>query len=114
MGGVGYTLPMIRMGSVSKRFPGTEVDVLKGVDLAVSKGDFVSIVGRSGSGKTTLLNLVGALDGSFKGSITVADTTLGSLDDVQASAFRSRTVGFVFQAYHLLEHLNTSFIHVPK
>ncbi|MGD9253455.1 MAG: ABC transporter ATP-binding protein [Holophagae bacterium] len=96
---------MIRVESVNKRYPGAEVDVLKGVDLEVNEGDFVSIVGRSGSGKTTLLNLVGALDGSFEGSITVADTKLGSLDDTAASLFRSRAVGFVFQAYHLLEHL---------
>jgi putative ABC transport system ATP-binding protein len=96
---------MIRVESVSKRYPGAEVDVLRDVHFEVEEGDFVSIVGRSGSGKTTLLNLVGALDGSFDGSITVADTKLGALDDAAASAFRNRTVGFVFQAYHLLEHL---------
>ncbi len=96
---------MIRMEGVTKRYPGAEVDVLRRVDLEVAEGDFVSIIGRSGSGKTTLLNLVGGLDSAFEGAVTVAGCRMGRLDDGEASAFRNRTVGFVFQGYHLLEHM---------
>jgi putative ABC transport system ATP-binding protein len=97
---------MIRLEGVSKRYPGAEIDVLSGIDLAVGEGEFVSIVGRSGSGKTTLLNLIGGLDGAFSGAVAVGGSDLGSLDDGALSAIRSRKIGFVFQSYHLLEHLN--------
>jgi ABC-type lipoprotein export system ATPase subunit len=96
---------MIRLEGVTKRYPGAEVDVLRGVDLEVTEGEFVSVVGRSGSGKTTLLNLIGGLDSVFDGDVTVAGRSLRSLDDRSASTFRNRTVGFVFQGYHLLDHM---------
>ena len=96
---------MIRLENVRKRYPGADIDVLAGVDLAIEAGEFVSIVGRSGSGKTTLLNLVGGLDRSYDGVIEIDGTDLRSFGDVEVSEFRNRTVGHVFQAYHLLDHL---------
>jgi ABC-type lipoprotein export system ATPase subunit len=96
---------VIRLEQVRKRYPGADIDVLRGVDLEVGAGEFVSIVGRSGSGKTTLLNLIGGLDSSFEGSVEVDGRALQGLQDDEIAAFRNRRVGFVFQAYHLLDHL---------
>jgi ABC-type lipoprotein export system ATPase subunit len=75
------------------------------VDLDVGEGEMVAVVGRSGAGKTTLLNIIGGLDSRYEGSVEVAGQALVGLDDRALSAFRRRTVGFVFQAYNLLEQL---------
>jgi ABC-type lipoprotein export system ATPase subunit len=97
--------PVIRLENVRKRYPGAETDVLRGIDLVIEAPDFVSLVGRSGSGKTTLLNVIGGLDRAFEGEVHVADRDLRAFGDAEISDFRNRTVGFVFQAYHLLDHL---------
>jgi ABC-type lipoprotein export system ATPase subunit len=96
---------VIKLSHVTKRYPGADIDVLAGIDLMVEAHDFVSIVGRSGSGKTTLLNLIGGLDRSYDGAIEVEGQDLRSLGDAEISQLRNRTVGHVFQAYHLLDHL---------
>jgi ABC-type lipoprotein export system ATPase subunit len=96
---------VIRLEGVRKRYPGAEIDVLGGVDLTVEEREFVSIVGRSGSGKTTLLNLIGALDRDYRGVVEVDGRDLASLGDVELADLRNRTVGHVFQAYYLLDHL---------
>jgi ABC-type lipoprotein export system ATPase subunit len=97
---------VITLEKVHKRYPGAEVDVLRGIDLFIGEHDFVSVVGRSGSGKTTLLNLIGGLDGAFDGTVEVGGRELRSLGDAELSTFRNEMVGHVFQAYHLLDHLN--------
>ena len=97
--------PVIRLENVRKRYPGAGTDVLCGIDLVIEAHDFVSLVGRSGSGKTTLLNVIGGLDRAFEGEVRVADRDLRAFRDAEISDFRNRTVGFVFQAYHLLDHL---------
>jgi putative ABC transport system ATP-binding protein len=89
------------------RGPG-ERNVLRGVDLDVDEGSFVSIVGRSGSGKTTLLNIVGGLDTRYLGTVTVGERNLGDLGDAELSELRNSIVGHVFQAYHLLDHLTAA------
>ncbi|MDX2438291.1 MAG: ABC transporter ATP-binding protein [Acidobacteriota bacterium] len=94
------------MENVRKRYPLADVDVLCGVDLQVEVGEFVSIVGRSGSGKTTLLNLMGGLDTSFEGRVEVDGEAIDALAESEIASFRNRRVGFVFQAYHLLDHLS--------
>ncbi|MEE4271082.1 MAG: ABC transporter ATP-binding protein [Thermoanaerobaculales bacterium] len=99
---------MIRIEGLTKRYPESERDVLKGIDLEVGAGDFVSLVGRSGCGKTTMLNVLGGLDEGWKGVVEVAGQRLDTLADRDLARFRRRTVGFVFQAYHLLEHLSCS------
>jgi ABC-type lipoprotein export system ATPase subunit len=96
---------VIRLENLRKRYSGAEIDVLRGIDLVVEDHDFLSIVGRSGSGKTTLLNIIGGLDGVFEGEVRVAGLDLKALSDAEISDFRSRVVGHVFQAYHLLDHL---------
>jgi ABC-type lipoprotein export system ATPase subunit len=97
---------VIRLEKVHKRYPDAEIDVLHGVDLEIGDQDFVSVVGRSGVGKTTLLNLIGGLDSAFEGRVEVGGKDLRSLDDAGISAFRNTAVGYVFQAYHLLDHLS--------
>ncbi len=101
-----YTSNMIRLSSVHKKYPGSDVEVLRGIDLEISDHEFVAVVGRSGSGKTTLLNIIGALDSDFTGAVEVNGRDVGSLTDAAASSFRNSEVGHVFQAYHLLDHLS--------
>ena len=79
---------------------------LRGVSLSVEAGAFVRIVGTSGSGKTTLLNVIGGLDSAYTGRAVVDDEDLRAMSDRELSRFRNETVGFVFQHFHLLEHLD--------
>jgi lipoprotein-releasing system ATP-binding protein len=81
---------------------GTPIQVLTGLDLAVSRGEFVAIVGASGSGKSTLLHLLGALDVPSGGSVRLDDQVYAEQGPAQLAAIRNRKVGFVFQFHHLL------------
>jgi putative ABC transport system ATP-binding protein len=87
------------------------VPVLDRVNLEIRSGEFVALVGPSGSGKTTLLNLIAGLDRPVSGTIVTANTDLGSLSDGELAKWRSRTIGFVFQMYHLIPVL-TAFENV--
>jgi putative ABC transport system ATP-binding protein len=95
---------LVRINGVHKYFTrGSErIDVLKGVQLDIPKGDFLALMGPSGSGKTTLLNLMGGLDKPSSGSIQVAGTDIASLSGGQLARWRSHHIGFVFQLYNLL------------
>ena len=84
----------------------TEVEVLKGVDLAVKKGEFVAIIGASGSGKSTLLHILGALDRPDKGAVKFEDRDMSRFGASELNRFRNGAVGFVFQFYHLLDELS--------
>lgn len=97
--------PMLaELQNVSKSYhsDGGAVPVLKDLDLSITEGETVAIVGPSGSGKSTLLNLLGALDRPDSGRVTVAGTDLASLDAAHLSEYRNTQVGFVFQLHHLL------------
>lgn len=91
---------MITGKNIFKRF-GT-VEVLKGVDVNVNKGEVVSIVGPSGSGKSTLLHILGTLDKADQGSVSMNNTSLSSLTGNKLADFRNKHIGFVFQFHHLL------------
>lgn len=91
---------MIEIKNIHKSFGSLEV--LKGIDLTINKGEVVSIVGPSGAGKTTLLQIMGTLDKATQGSITIANTAVHTLSDSKLSAFRNKHIGFVFQFHQLL------------
>lgn len=78
------------------------LDVLMGVDLEVSQGEIVAIIGPSGSGKSTLLHILGTLDRPDQGSVNLDSTEVFSLNDKELAHFRNRAIGFVFQFHHLL------------
>jgi ABC-type lipoprotein export system ATPase subunit len=82
------------------------LEVLRGVDLSVQAGEFVGIVGASGSGKSTLLHILGALDRPTSGTVDCDGILLNTLWGRKLDRFRNKTVGFVFQFYHLLNELN--------
>jgi putative ABC transport system ATP-binding protein len=96
--------PVIALQQINKSWAdgSRSVDVLRGAELTVQPGELVAILGASGSGKSTLLHIIGGLDRRFTGHVEVAGQDLGKLNDTQLSAFRARTVGFVFQAFNLL------------
>jgi putative ABC transport system ATP-binding protein len=91
---------VIDLAGVAKTYPGG-VRALDGVSLSVTGGELVGIVGPSGSGKSTLLHLIGALDRPSAGTVRVAGHDLSRLTDRALSALRARTIGFVFQQFHL-------------
>ncbi|MCI8556925.1 MAG: ABC transporter ATP-binding protein [Lachnospiraceae bacterium] len=82
-----------------------QVTALNGIDLAISKGEFVAIVGASGSGKSTLLHILGSVDKPTKGKVTIDGTDLSELNQTQAAIFRRRKVGLVYQFYNLIPTL---------
>jgi lipoprotein-releasing system ATP-binding protein len=97
-------MPFLTATRINKTYHvGTQqLHVLRDLDLVVEKGEMVAVVGASGVGKSTLLHLLGGLDRSDSGSITVGDTEIDSLTDETLTAFRNKHVGFVFQFHHLL------------
>jgi ABC-type lipoprotein export system ATPase subunit len=100
----GYS--MIRLQGVGKIYPNRQVAALRGVDLAIDKGEFVAVVGPSGSGKSTLMHIMGALDRPTEGEVCVNGQRLGDL--ARLDGFRLRTVGFVFQSHHLIPMLTAA------
>jgi putative ABC transport system ATP-binding protein len=84
------------------------VHALQGVSLDVERGDYVAIVGPSGCGKSTLLNLIGAIDHPTSGTVTIAGRHVESMSDRDATQFRLRNIGFVFQRFYLLPTLSAA------
>ena len=89
----------------SYRMGATHLEVLKGVNLRVSRGEFIAIRGASGSGKSTLLHILGALDTPDKGDVFFEGENLADFSGRKINEFRNKKVGFVFQFYHLLDEL---------
>ena len=91
---------MLTGSNIHKRYGA--VEVLKGVDITIGRGEIVSIVGPSGSGKSTLLHILGTLDKADRGSVAMNDKNVSELNGKKLAAFRNRHIGFVFQFHHLL------------
>lgn len=100
---------IIDLKGIKKRFfEGTEneIEVLKGIDLQVYEGEFVSIVGASGSGKSTLMNIIGVLDRASEGSYLLDGADINQADDNELSHIRNKKIGFVFQTYNLIPRIS--------
>lgn len=91
---------MITANNITKTFG--QFTALRGVNLSIEKGEFVSIIGASGAGKTTLLQILGTLDKPDKGEVTINGTNVFALSDDEQAAFRNKHIGFVFQFHQLL------------
>jgi lipoprotein-releasing system ATP-binding protein len=91
---------MLQAKGIKKKYGSLEV--LKGVDLQIQKGEIVSIVGASGAGKTTLLNILGTLDKADAGQILINDIAVSQLNDKELALFRNKQIGFIFQFHNLL------------
>lgn len=101
---------VMELANVSRTYGQGEATVfaLRNVSLRVLSGEFVSIVGPSGSGKSTMLGLLGCLDVPTSGTITVCGKEITALGDAERTAVRGRTIGFVFQQFHLIPHLDAA------
>ena len=100
--------PVIRLRDVTKTY-GTgaaKTQVLRGVSFDVAAGEFVALVGQSGSGKSTLLNMIGGLDQPDTGEVEVLGIDTLRASDARRAQLRNESIGFVFQAFNLLDHLN--------
>ena len=99
---------MIKLTGINKIYRTEEIETqaLENVNLEVQKGEFLSIMGPSGCGKSTLLNIMGLLDTPTSGTIEINGTRTESMDDKELAAFRNKTLGFVFQSFHLINSLN--------
>jgi putative ABC transport system ATP-binding protein len=99
------TAPLIEISSLCMEYPGPpSVRALHNLNLVVSAGDYLAIMGASGSGKSTLLNVLGLLDAPTAGSYRFDGLDTSQLSESQRAAFRCRTLGFVFQSFHLLPY----------
>lgn len=100
---------VIHLDNIIKRFyigKPNELEILHGISLDVTKGEFVSIVGASGSGKTTLMNVIGLLDRATEGEYTIDGVNVAQADDKKLSKIRNQKIGFVFQTYNLVAKTN--------
>ena len=110
------TQPLLTLRGIGRSFPSgeQEVQVLKDVDLDIGHGEMLAIVGASGSGKSTLMNILGCLDRPTTGTYTVSGQDVGTLDSDALAALRREHFGFIFQRYHLMQHLTaTGNVEVP-
>ena len=101
---------LVSLRHVRRDYPmeGDAVHAVRGVSLEIAAGEYVAIVGPSGCGKSTLLNLIGAIDKPSSGAVIVGERDLARLTDAEATAFRLRTIGFVFQRFYLMPMLTAA------
>ena len=98
---------VIHLTDINKTYDnGAPLHVLKGIDLEIKKGEFVSIMGASGSGKSTLLNIIGILDNYDTGEYYLNGTLIKGLSETKAAEFRNRMIGFIFQSFNLISFKN--------
>lgn len=94
---------MIHLQNINKTYFGAQpLHVLKGINLDIAEGEFVSIMGASGSGKSTLLNILGILDNYDSGEYTLGGTLIKDLSEIRAAEYRNHMIGFIFQSFNLI------------
>ncbi len=99
---------MINLTNINKTYytEATSLHVLKGIDLTIEKGEYVSIMGSSGSGKSTLLNIIGILDSYDEGDYLLNGKLMKNLSEKQSALYRNEMIGFVFQSFNLINYKN--------
>ncbi|MGB9714900.1 MAG: ABC transporter ATP-binding protein [Thermodesulfovibrionales bacterium] len=99
-------MPLCVMENIKKTYKigDVQVEVLKGINLTIERGEFIAIMGTSGSGKTTLMNIIGCLDTASSGRYILAEREVSSLTDDELSEIRNEHIGFVFQNFYLLPY----------
>lgn len=99
---------MITLKEIGKVFRTSEIETvaLENVNISIDRGEFVAVMGPSGCGKSTLLNIMGMLDRPTTGTVTINGTSGDGMKDSEMAAFRNRSIGFVFQSFHLIQSLN--------
>jgi len=98
-----FIMPLICIRNLKKILQKNNTLILNDINIDVEKGEIICITGKSGCGKTTLLNIIGGLTHPTEGSVIIKDVEISSMNDQESSAFRNRTIGFIFQNYELLE-----------
>ncbi len=100
--------PLIKLSGIEKTFghEGVPVHALRGIDLAVARGEFAAVMGPSGSGKSTLLHILGLIDGDYEGTYDFDGQLMSGRDADDLAVLRNREIGFVFQQFHLLPQLS--------
>jgi putative ABC transport system ATP-binding protein len=101
-------LDIVKLDKVRKVYPlgNVSVEAIKGVDLSIEKGDFISIAGPSGSGKTTILNMIGCIDTPTEGRVEISGKITSELNDRELTSLRHEVIGFIFQSFNLIPVLN--------
>jgi putative ABC transport system ATP-binding protein len=101
-------MALIALDEVYKTYSMGETDVhaLEGVSFSIEKGEFLSIMGPSGSGKSTCMNMIGCLDRPTAGEICINGTSTSQMDEAELAILRNKTIGFVFQQYHLIANMS--------
>ncbi len=101
---------MIKLANIVKVYPmgKRQLEVLRGIDLAIAAGEMVAIMGASGSGKTTLLNILGCLDRPTSGSYLLEGREVSRLSSRELALIRGRKIGFIFQTFNLLPYLSAA------
>lgn len=101
-------MEIIKLSEINKIYRTDEIETqaLENVNIDIEKGEFVSVMGPSGCGKSTLLNIIGLLDTPTSGKLELTGTDVSGMNDKKLSAFRNKTLGFVFQSFHLINSLN--------
>jgi putative ABC transport system ATP-binding protein len=99
---------IVKLNEVKKTYPlgKLTVEAIKGVDLCIEKGDFISIAGPSGSGKTTILNMIGCIDKPTEGTVEISGRCTAEMKDRELTSLRHEFLGFIFQSFNLIPVLN--------
>ena len=102
------SVDIVKLNGVKKTYPlgKVSVEAIKGVDLCIEKGDFISIAGPSGSGKTTILNMIGCIDKPTEGTVEISGRCTAEMKDKELTSLRHEVLGFIFQSFNLIPVLN--------